>query len=107
MKKIEMFNCFSDLHKDVYGVRPHWTKEKFDNTSVEELEEKIKFFEACLQEEPYDPYDWENAENISQDDYEEFIFSVKEEEREQRERIEDEYFESLVKTVKKRRQRVA
>ena len=103
MKKIEMFNCFSDLHKDVYGVRPCWTKEELDNTSVEKLEEKIKFFEACLQGEPYDPYDWEDAE----DDYEEFILSVKEEEREQRERIEDEYFESLAKTVKKRHQRVA
>ena len=47
MKKIEMFNYFSDLHKDVYGVRPHWTQEELDNTSIEELEEKIKFFEAC------------------------------------------------------------
>jgi len=107
MEKIEMFNCFSDLHKDVYGVRPCWTREEFENISIEELEEKIKFFKACLQGEPYDPYDWENAEDISRDDYEEFILSIKEEERERRERIEDEYFESLAKTVKKRRQRVA
>lgn len=103
MEKLEMFNYFSDLHKDVYGIRPHWTQEEFYKTSVDELEKKIKSLEARFQEEPYDLYDWENAE----DDYEEFILSVKEEEREQRERVEDEYFESLAKTVKKRRQRVA
>jgi len=101
-KKQNLYNYYSDIHKEVYGVRPHWTHEQFDAASIEEFERRISRLENSFEAE--DNYRTEQLE-AEKRAYEEYIFKAHAEEIEYIERKEDDYFNSLAMTVKKRRQR--
>ena len=107
-KKQDLFDFYSDIHKDAYGYRPKWTKEEYDSLSEEDIQEEINDCISYMQSDEYKEqaeYEAREIERMEQE-YIEDLRRYHQEQEEQKWRDEDEYYDSLEKSVKQRHQGV-
>jgi hypothetical protein len=105
-KKQDLFDFYSDIHKDAYGYRPRISKQEFEELTEDDLEKMIDDCNQYIQSEEYREqaeYEAREIERMEQE-YIENVKKMKQEQEEQKWRDEDEYYDSLEKSVKQRHQ---